>query len=98
MLDKWMDSGWTLDQNSSLSCHLQGAAADRLGSVSFAAAGLRVRRGGEGDGASPVRRLTQIQTLPPTAERLEQLHHCERKHLHSFISLMGLSKARAMSS
>lgn len=87
-LDGWKEGGgivnWIRTSPffivSSLLWYLPGAAADCLGSVSSAAAGLRERRGGERGRAAPVRRLTGIQTLPPPAERLEQLHHSEQSH------------------
>lgn len=55
-----------------------GPEEDRLGPVSPAEEGLGERRTGEGGRAAFLRRVERVQTLPPPAELLEQLHHGER--------------------
>jgi len=61
-------------------CGSIGPEADRRRSVSPVETGPgERRRRGEGGRAAPVRRVARLQTLPPSPERLEQLHHRERR-------------------
>lgn len=58
-------------------CAVTVTKEDRFGPVTSAETRLRGQRGGVGGGAPPVRRLREVQTLPPPAELVEQLQYCE---------------------
>lgn len=73
----WFIWGYRLAWMVDVMLFVPGADEDRFSSVAPVEKSLREQQRGEGGRAASLRRFTHVQTLPASAELVEQFHYRE---------------------